>query len=144
MQTDEAGSVKVDRLDSFGADVSLSVGIDLDHLQLLLTLLEVINDFDVVVMLVVFFELLQHFVEDGVAHLVPSFFCFLEHILVFFLQLLVLGPPPVEVYFLFIAEVGSRLFFLVLFLDGGDCRGLFFELIVVFSLPEDLCERVRT
>jgi hypothetical protein len=44
----------------------------------------------------------------------PSFLCFLEEIVVFVIELFVLNPSPIELYFLFVAEMNRSVFILLL------------------------------
>ncbi len=48
-----------------------------------------------------------------------SLLCFLEEIVVFVIEFLVLNPPPIELYFFFVAEVNRSIFALALL---HECR----------------------
>ena len=121
LQTDESRSIQINRLNSFGMIFCFPISVYFDHLKILFTLFETFNNFSVVIMFVIFLKLLEHFMEDRIAHLMSSFLCFFEHIFVFLFKFLVLSSTAIEINFLFIAQMSVSFFFFGLFLNSRGC-----------------------
>lgn len=110
-----------------------AIGIDFDHLQVLLAFLEIVNNSRVILVLVRFLEIQQQLVDDGIAHLKPSLLGFAEKVVVLVLQLLALHLLSVELNFLLVAQVRGTLL-LRCFLQGGrHVLRLIVDAIVIFA-----------
>jgi hypothetical protein len=119
-------------------EFSSSIGVDFDHLKVLIAFLEVFCNFDVIFMLVSFLKVLKEFKEDRVTHLKPSFLCLFKQTAVLILQFFTLQSSPIQIHLLLIAKMRSPLLLEVLL----DCRRhrhrLVINLIVMLPVPVDL------
>lgn len=55
-----------------------SVGVDLDHFQVLIALLEILSYLKMILMLMILLEILKQLEQDRIPHLKPSLFGLLE------------------------------------------------------------------